>query len=109
MLPHHKCVREICDFANATGGIILIGVEDDGEIVGVGKHNKLKSQVQSIARSAEPPIAVDVESIGMYFALLCLNNIAIHIPLAASFSFAEGQPHSRWDAVISASFALRKG
>ena len=33
--------REICAFANATGGVILIGVDDDGEIVGVGKHNKL--------------------------------------------------------------------
>jgi ATP-dependent DNA helicase RecG len=47
--------REICAFANATGGVILIGVDDDGEIVGVGKHNKIKSQVQSIVRSAEPP------------------------------------------------------
>ena len=55
--------REICAFANATGGVILIGVGDDGEIIGVGNHNELKSQVQSIARSAEPPIAVDVERI----------------------------------------------
>ena len=45
--------REICAFANATGGVILIGVADDGEIVGVDNHNELKSQVQSIARSAE--------------------------------------------------------
>jgi ATP-dependent DNA helicase RecG len=56
--------REICAFANATGGVILIGVSDNGEIVGVGKHNRLKSEVQAIARSADPPIAVDVESAG---------------------------------------------
>ena len=62
--------REICAFANATGGVILIGVDDDGEIVGIGKHNKIKSQVQSIARSAEPPIAVDVENIG---EVLCIT------------------------------------
>ncbi len=54
--------REICAFANATGGVILIGVSDNGEIVGVGKHNRLKSEVQAIARSADPPIAVDVEN-----------------------------------------------
>ncbi|MCP4577354.1 MAG: hypothetical protein GY846_13850 [Deltaproteobacteria bacterium] len=54
--------REICAFANATGGVILIGVSDNGEIVGVDKHNRLKSEVQAIARSADPPIAVDVES-----------------------------------------------
>jgi len=62
--------REICAFANATGGVILIGVADDGEIAGVGNHNELKSQVQSIARSAEPPIAGDIESIG---EVLCIT------------------------------------
>ena len=56
--------REICAFANATGGIILIGVDDTGTVVGVGDHNRLKSQVQSIARSADPPVAVEVESKG---------------------------------------------
>ena len=56
--------REICAFANATGGVILIGVDDAGTVVGVQDHNRLKSQVQSVARSADPPVAVDVESEG---------------------------------------------
>ena len=55
--------REICAFANATGGVILIGVTDSGEIAGVHDHNALKSRVQSVARSADPPIAVDVASV----------------------------------------------
>ena len=62
--------REICAFANATGGVILIGVTDDGEIVGIANHNKLKSQVQSIARSADPPIAVEMESVN---GVLCVT------------------------------------
>jgi hypothetical protein len=44
--------REICAFANATGGVILLGVGDAGEIVGVEDHNRLKSEVQAIARTA---------------------------------------------------------
>ena len=36
--------REICAFANATGGVVLIGVDDAGTVVGVGDHNRLKSQ-----------------------------------------------------------------
>ena len=56
--------REICAFANATGGVILIGVEDSGAVVGVEDHNRLKSQVQSVARSANPPVAVEMESEG---------------------------------------------
>ena len=56
--------RELCAFANVSGGTILIGVSDSGEIVGVANHNRLKSRLQSTARSAEPPIALDVESVG---------------------------------------------
>lgn len=56
--------REICAFANATGGVILIGVDDAGTVVGVANHNRLKSQVQSVARSVDPPVAVEMESEG---------------------------------------------
>lgn len=54
--------REICAFANATGGVILLGVTDTGEVVGIGGHNRLKSEILSIARSADPAIKVEVES-----------------------------------------------
>ena len=56
--------RELCAFANAAGGRILIGVEDGGRICGVDGHNRLKSDIQTIAHDAEPPIAVTVESVG---------------------------------------------
>lgn len=56
--------RALCAFANAGGGTILIGVSDAGKIVGVADHNRLKSRVQSTARSADPLIEVDVESVG---------------------------------------------
>ena len=62
--------REICAFANATGGTILLGVADDGEVCGVANHNRLKSEVLSIARSADPPIAVEIESVGK---VLCVR------------------------------------
>ncbi len=55
--------RELCALANATGGVLLIGVDDSGKVVGVPSHNKLKADVQSTARSVEPPLVVDVESV----------------------------------------------
>jgi len=48
----------------------LIGVTDGGEIVGVGDHNRLKSEIQSIARSADPPIALKFTSVD---GVLCVN------------------------------------
>ena len=56
--------RALCAFANAGGGTILIGVSDAGKIVGVTDHNRLKSRMQSTARSADPQIEVDIESVG---------------------------------------------
>ena len=61
--------REICAFANATGGVILLGVDDEGTVRGVEGHNRLKSQVQSIARSADPPISVELEGMGDVLAV----------------------------------------
>ncbi len=56
--------RELCAFANAGGGTVLVGVSDAGKVIGVADHNRLKSRVLSTARSADPPIEVEVESVG---------------------------------------------
>ena len=56
--------RELCAFANADGGTVLVGVSDAGRIVGVADHNRLKSRVLSTARSADPPIDVEIDSVG---------------------------------------------
>ena len=56
--------RELCAFANADGGTVLLGVTDAGKIVGVADHNRSKARVLSTARSADPPIEVEVESAG---------------------------------------------
>ena len=45
--------KEICAFANALGGKIILGVKDNGEIIGVKKTNSLMSQIQNFARKSE--------------------------------------------------------
>ena len=82
--------RELCAFANAAGGFVLIGVADDGNCVGVQDHNRLKSEVQAIARAAEPSILVDVKSVG--------NVLCIRVPTQ------QGKPYS-----FGGKFYLREG
>lgn len=53
----------ICAFANAEGGKILVGVNDDGSIVGVKDSNDLRSQYQTVARNIEPPVEVEINPI----------------------------------------------
>jgi len=43
--------RELVAFANAGGGTILVGVNDDGTIRSVDMTNRFVSQIQDIARA----------------------------------------------------------
>lgn len=60
--PDHDLIEEIVGMANTEGGILYLGVEDDGAITGV--HNKHKDAIgvtALIANSTVPPIAVRAE------------------------------------------------
>ncbi len=52
--------REICAFANANGGKILIGINDDGMVKGLNISNKTKSTFQDISSKIEPAINIDI-------------------------------------------------
>ena len=101
--------REICAFANATGGVILIGVTDAGEIVGVKDHNRLKSEIQAIARSAEPPIAVEIETVGEVLAVTLPAQNSKHYSFGGKFLSAKGRRRSRCHAPRSVGFSTRRG
>ena len=50
--------KEITAFANASGGIIYIGITDDNQVKGITINNSLKSQIQTIARNCDPAIKI---------------------------------------------------
>ena len=64
--------KDICAFANLKGGNIILGVRDNGEIIGIVKSNALLSNIQNFARNMSPPFSVEIEEVD--------NLIAIHIP-----------------------------
>ncbi len=53
--------REICAFANASGGNILLGVRDDNSIRGIKLSNDLSSKIQTIIRNIDPKLNVIFE------------------------------------------------
>ena len=55
--------REICAFANAIGGKIIIGISDKGQKTGFKSSNRIKSEIQDIARKSDPSIRIEIENI----------------------------------------------
>lgn len=56
-----KIDREMVAFANASGGSIFIGIDDNGSIVGVSPTNRLLSQIHDIGRNCDPPLNLKIQ------------------------------------------------
>lgn len=54
--------KELVAFSNSSGGRIFLGITDEGEIKGIRATNKLKSQIQDMARNCRPEVKISVES-----------------------------------------------
>ena len=53
--------KEIIAFANASGGRIFVGINDEGKVAGVNINNELRSQIQNIARNCDPSIKIELK------------------------------------------------
>ncbi|KAB2834019.1 MAG: hypothetical protein F9K48_07180, partial [Candidatus Brocadia sp.] len=53
-----KIDRDIVAFANSKGGLLLLGVDDRGKIVGENLTNKMKAEIHAIARNCDPSIHI---------------------------------------------------
>ena len=53
--------REIVAFANSSGGQIYIGITDEGKVKGITITNKLKSEIEDIAKNCDPKISVSFQ------------------------------------------------
>ena len=56
--------REMVALANSTGGRILIGVRDDGTVVGVLATNEARARIQDMAHNCDPPVKIAVHPVG---------------------------------------------
>jgi ATP-dependent DNA helicase RecG len=64
--------EEVCAFANSAGGVLMIGVDDRGQILGVSIDNTRRSAIQNSLREINPPLncmiqvlEVDGKSLGV--------------------------------------------
>ena len=55
--------EDIVAFANTKGGIILLGVDDNGNVKGEELTNDLKAKINTLTRNCKPSISVNIRQI----------------------------------------------
>jgi len=55
--------KEMVAFANASGGKIIVGVEDNGKITGCSTDNTTRSKIQDIANNCDPRIPIHIKAV----------------------------------------------
>jgi ATP-dependent DNA helicase RecG len=55
-----ELANELCAFANANGGVLLIGINDKQQVVGVILDNVQRSRIQNVVNLIDPALAIQV-------------------------------------------------
>jgi len=82
--------RDLVAFANSPGGKILLGVRDDGTVVGIRGSNKLRAQIQDIARNCDPPIRILVETVGKVMVITVRESESKPVQCREGFFWRQG-------------------
>ena len=82
--------RELAALANTIGGKILLGVRDDGTVIGVHDSNTLRSRIQDIARNCDPPVKVLAEPVGGVVAVHVRESDAKPVQCSDGFFWRQG-------------------
>lgn len=82
--------RAIVALANTLGGRILVGVRDDGTVVGVKDSNGLRARVHDIARNCDPPVSIRVEAVDDVFVVHVRESDAKPVQCSDGFFWRQG-------------------
>ncbi|MBM4261934.1 MAG: transcriptional regulator [Deltaproteobacteria bacterium] len=82
--------RELVAFANTVGGKVLLGVRDDGSIVGMKDSNGLRARVHDLARNCDPPLQVTVEPVGKVIVIRLREREAKPVQCSEGFFWRQG-------------------
>ena len=82
--------RRIVAFANTIGGKILVGVDDDGRMIGVEDANALRARIQNIARDCDPSVKVLVEPVNGVLVVHVRESDAKPVQCSDGFFWRQG-------------------
>ena len=89
---HDDYLKWVCGFANAQGGVIFIGKDDNGIVVGIDDYKKLMDDIPNKIRNAIG-IMVEVnlhEETGKYFIEIVTRPYSVPISLRGRYYYRSG-------------------
>lgn len=107
--PDKNLPKEMVAFANASGGVIYLGISDAGKIKGIEISNKLKSQIQDLARNCDPPIAILISQLDKILAIEVKEGINKPYSCASGFYMRMGANSQKMNRDEIIALAIKTG
>ncbi len=101
--------KEMVAFANASGGVVYLGVTNWGTIKGIEVTNKLKSQIQDMARNCDPPVAVLLTQINNVLSIEVKEGVNKPYSCASGFFMRMGANSQKMNRDEILSLAIKTG
>ena len=107
---HDDYLKWVCGFANAQGGVIFIGKDDHGNIVGVNDYKRLMDEIPNKVRNAMG-ITVEVnlhQESENYIIEIITNSYSVPISLRGRYYFRSGSTKQELTGTSLNEFLLKK-
>jgi ATP-dependent DNA helicase RecG len=107
---HDDYLKWVCGFANAQGGVIFIGKDDNGTVVGIDDFKKLMDDIPNKIRNAIG-IMVEVnldEEAGKHFIEIVTHPYSVPISLRGRYYYRSGSTKQELTGASLNEFLLKK-
>ncbi len=107
---HDDYLKWVCGFANAQGGVIFIGKDDNGNVVGIDDYKKLMDDIPNKIRNVIG-IMVEVnlhEEASKYFIEIITHPYSVPISLRGRYYFRSGSTKQELTGASLNEFLLKK-
>ena len=107
---HDDYLKWVCGFANAQGGVIFIGKDDNGKVVGISDYKKLMDEIPNKVKDLMG-ILVDVnlhEETGLYYIEIITQPYAVPISLRGRYYYRSGSTKQELIGAALTDYLLRK-
>lgn len=107
---HDDYLKWVCGFANAQGGVIFIGKDDNGNVVGIANYKKLMDEIPNKVKDLMG-ILVDVnlhEEKGLFYFEIITQPYAVPISLRGRYYYRSGSTKQELIGAALTDYLLRK-